>query len=48
MALGNILDRLRVEDSENGRPTDRWTNPDILPVLPENRTFTKKSYFGFW
>jgi cytosine/uracil/thiamine/allantoin permease len=42
------VNALRVRDSENGRPTDRWTNGDILPVLPENRTYTHKSYLGFW
>ncbi|KAK3314112.1 permease for cytosine/purines, uracil, thiamine, allantoin-domain-containing protein [Apodospora peruviana] len=46
--MAAILNKLRIKDDEHGRPTDRWTNPDILPVLPENRTFTKKSYFGFW
>ncbi len=46
--INKVVDVLRVKDGEDGRPVDRWTNPDILPVLPENRTFTRRSYFGFW
>lgn len=47
-SFSKVLDRLKVHDKENGRHTDRWTNADILPVLPENRTFTLKTYLGFW
>ncbi|KAK5174870.1 uncharacterized protein LTR77_000006 [Saxophila tyrrhenica] len=46
--LSKLVDKARVHPEEGGRVTDRWTNPDILPVLPENRTFNIKSYFGFW
>ena len=46
--LTKLVDKARVQGEEGGRMTDRWTNPDILPVLPENRNFNLKSYLGFW
>ncbi len=26
----------------------RWANRDVLPVPPEQITFTWKAYFGYW
>lgn len=39
---------IQVKDEQDGRPVDRWTSPDILPVLPKNRTFGKKDYVSYW
>ncbi|KAH8674590.1 permease for cytosine/purines, uracil, thiamine, allantoin-domain-containing protein [Tricladium varicosporioides] len=46
--IHKILDKVRIYDDVDGRPVNRWTNPDILPVLPKNRTFTTKAYVSYW
>ncbi|PKS11151.1 hypothetical protein jhhlp_002912 [Lomentospora prolificans] len=45
-AVFNLI-RIKEEDHA-GRRTNRWANADILPVLPENRNYTVKTYMGFW
>ena len=42
--LRAINEAIQVKDHEDGRPVDRWKSPDILPVLPKNRTFTSGDY----
>lgn len=46
--LQAFLDFIKVKDEEDGRPVDRWRSPDILPVLPKNRTFAAKDYASYW
>ncbi|RDW84988.1 uracil permease-3 [Coleophoma cylindrospora] len=46
--LRAIDNKIRIHDDEDGRTIDRWTNLDILPVLPKNRTFTSKAYVSYW
>ncbi|KAF4636900.1 hypothetical protein G7Y89_g1177 [Cudoniella acicularis] len=46
--INRFLDKIRIHDDIDSRPINRWTNPDILPVLPKNRTFTTKSILGFF
>ncbi|RFU32336.1 hypothetical protein B7463_g3976, partial [Scytalidium lignicola] len=46
--LNFVLNKIRIHDDDDGRPINRWTNPDILPVLPKNRTFTTKTYVTYW
>lgn len=46
--LRRIIDKIQIKDDIDERPIDRWTNPDILPVLLKNRTFTSKDYISYW
>ncbi|RDW78166.1 uracil permease-1 [Coleophoma crateriformis] len=46
--LRAVDNKIRIRDDEDGRTIDRWTNLDILPVLPKNRTFTSKAYVSYW
>lgn len=39
---------LQVKDGEDERPVSRWKGPDILPVLPKNRTFVTSDYASYW
>ncbi len=43
-----IRDFVVITDEEDGRPVDRWKSPDILPVLPKNRTFNSTDYISYW
>lgn len=46
--LRKIDDFIKVKDEEDGRPVNRWKSPDILPVLPKNRTFGASDYASYW
>lgn len=46
--IRKVVDIVAIKDNEDGRQVDKWTNPDILPVLPRNRTFTSSSYASYW
>lgn len=43
-----VVDVVVIKDEEDAGRVDKWTNPDILPVLPQNRTFTSQSYASYW
>lgn len=46
--LAEAKDFVKVKDSSDNRRVDRWTNHDILPVLPKNRTFTTSAFVAYW
>ena len=46
--FGEAKDFIKVKDSADNRRIDRWTNQDILPVLPKNRTFTTSAFVAYW
>jgi hypothetical protein len=47
-ALRKFDQLIRVKGETDVRKVDRWMSPDILPVLPENRTFRSKDYVAYW
>lgn len=44
----NAVDFIVIKDTGDGRGVNQWQNPDILPVLPQNRTFTTKTFATYW
>ena len=46
--LKAVRDFVTITDEDDGRPVDRWKSPDILPVLPKNRTFGMADYASYW
>ncbi|EXJ83331.1 hypothetical protein A1O1_06952 [Capronia coronata CBS 617.96] len=47
-ALRKFDNLIRVKGESDVRKVSRWMSPDILPVLPENRTFRSKDYVAYW